>query len=95
MSFVTQCHLLCKRYPILSTTSTVNFPNAAARRSGQHWVPYLEEPVLVEGEADGRGVVEGDEGGSLEDEAAGGAGLRAAAAGPPASTLLLDNTHSF
>ncbi len=60
------------------------------RRSGQYWVPYLEEPVLIEGEADGGGVVEGDEGGRLEDEAASRAGLWAATAGPPASSLLLD-----
>ncbi len=58
-------------------------------------VTYLEEPVLVEGEADGGGVVEGDEGGRLEDEAASRPGLWAAAAGPPASRLLLNKTDSF
>jgi hypothetical protein len=72
----------------------MNLSEAETRRSGQYWAPYLEEPVLVEGEADGGGVVEGDEGGRLEDEAASGAGLRAAA-GPPASRLLLDKTDSF
>ena len=38
----------------------------------------LEEPVLIEGEADGGGVVEGDEGGRLEDQAGHAAGLQAA-----------------
>ena len=45
----------------------------------------LEEPVLIEGEADGGGVVEGDEGGRLEDQAGHAAGLQAA----PHPSLLL------
>ncbi len=94
MSFVTAWLTVPYRLPVPGTVPTteqkrgLNFPKAEARRSN------LEEPVLVEGEADGCSVVEGDEGGRLEDEAARGAGLRAAA-GPPTSSLLLDNTNSL